>query len=57
MSKKRQRRAAARAKALAKIEHAAFAERPELANVLRVYDCDDETVFSWLSLCATRRSS
>ena len=56
MSRKRQRRAAARAKALAKIERAESAGRPELANVLRVYDCDDETVFSWLNLCATRRT-
>jgi len=53
---KRHRRAVARAKALAKVERAEFAERPELSNVLRVYDCDAETVFTWLNLCATRRT-
>jgi hypothetical protein len=56
MSKNRQRRVAARAKAQAKAERAESAGRPELAHVLRVYECDDETVYSWLTLCATRRS-
>jgi hypothetical protein len=56
MSRKRQRRAAARAKALAKRERAELAGRPELESVLQVYECDDKTVSAWLDLCATRRS-
>jgi hypothetical protein len=57
MSKSRERREAARAKELAKVERAESAGRLELSNVLRLYECDDETVSSWLTLCATRRTA